>query len=169
MSRLLQFFNFVGVAALAVLLAIQWTANSRLNQQARDLDETRQAQAAKITDLDKTIKGNASDLDDLRGRLTKSESTVADDEKKLALASAEKTRLQADVAQDKAMVAKWQTAITERDQILRQQKDQLDKFVSDRSDLIHRFDDLQTKYNDLANKYNGVVNELNSRAKERHG
>lgn len=168
MSRFFQFFNLVGVAALAVLLAIQWGANSRLDQQVRSLEDTRQTQASKIIELDKTIKGNASDLEDLHGRLTKSEATITDDEKKLAIASAEKSRLQSELEQDQKMVAKWQAAIAERDQILKQQKDQLDKLASDRTDLVNKYNDLFAKYNDLANKYNGVVNDLNNRNKASH-
>lgn len=168
MTQFLQLMNLVGVAALAVLLAIQWDANSRLDQQVRSLDDTRQAQASKIVDLDKTIKGNAADLDDLHGRLTKAEATIADDEKKLAIASAEKARLQSQVDQDQKIVPKWQAAMAERDQILKQQRDQLDKLASDRTDLVNKYNDLFAKYNDLANKYNSVVSDLNNRSKANH-
>jgi chromosome segregation ATPase len=168
MSRILQYFNLVGVAALAVLLAIQWQANSRLDELARNLDQTRQEQASKIADLDKTIKGNASDLEDLRDRLSKSEDTVKDDEKKLVTANADKARLQSAVDQDRAIVVKWRDAIAERDQILLKQKEDLQKLASDHGDLVGKYNDLFAKYNDLAGKYNSVVNELNNRNKTGH-
>lgn len=169
MSWIMIGVNFIGVCLLAGLCTLQWDHNSRLDQQVRTLEETRDSQAAKIADLDKTIKGNASDLEDLRGRLTKSDDTVKDDEKKLAAADVEKKRMQAQVDRDKEIVAQWRAAIDQRDQILLKQKDQLEKLVSDHNELVNKDNEVMAKYNDVANKYNALVQQLNNQAKNGRG
>ncbi len=69
MNRTLNYLNLVGVVLLAVLCALQWRRDSRLNLLAIDLEKTRQAQASKLAEQDAMLKQNASDLDDLRDRL----------------------------------------------------------------------------------------------------
>src|SRR5271154_2025042 len=102
MSRLLQYVNFVGVVALAVLCFVQWKENSQVNKEAVDLEIKSQEQAGKIADQDKMLKGNAADLDDFRQRLSKSESALKDSELKLAAAIAEKNQLVKDHERDEA-------------------------------------------------------------------
>jgi chromosome segregation ATPase len=136
----MNYLNFVGVIALAILCSFQWQTNSRLNLEAQSLQKTTLEQAAKIDEQDRTIKNDAADLDDLRSRLSLAESALADDE--------------ASLKQLKAALDKWIAAVAQRDQALKQAGAQIQKLANERNDAI-------LKFNDLAGKYNVVVKQLN--------
>jgi len=61
-NRFFSIFNCLGVAVLAVLCAIQWQANSRLENNVEQLDKTRIEQSAKIAEQERTLKDDAADL-----------------------------------------------------------------------------------------------------------
>jgi chromosome segregation ATPase len=136
----MNYLNFAGVVALAVLCGFQWQTNSRLNLEAQSLQKTTLEQAAKIDEQTRTIKNDAADLDDLRGRLSLSESALADDE--------------ATIKQLKAAMDKWIAAVAQRDLALKQAGGQMQKLAAERNEAI-------LKFNDLAGKYNAVVKQLN--------
>lgn len=169
MSWIMIGVNFVGVCLLAGLCAVQWDTNSRLNEQVRSLEETRDSQTAKIADLDKTIKGNASDLDDLHGRLSKSEDTVKEDERKLAAADAETKRMQNLVERDKEMVGQYRSAIDQRDEVIRTQRENLEKAAAENGVLVNEANALKAKYIDAANKYNALAQQINNQNKNGRG
>ena len=156
MTRFLSYFNFVGVAALAVLCAVQWQANSRLDQHAKTLDATRQEQAEKLAEQDKTLKANAADLDDLHQRLSKSEGALNDVQTRLKTMTAERDELAARQEELKGALIKWEAAVSGRDQALKQAGEQLQKLSADRNEAVNKF-------NDLVAKYNQAVKELNAR------
>ena len=136
----MNYLNFAGVVALAVLCGFQWQTNSRVNLEAQSLQKTTLEQAAKIDEQTRTIKNDAADLDDLRGRLSLSESALADDE--------------ATIKQLKAAMDKWIAAVAQRDLALKQAGGQMQKLAAERNEAI-------LKFNDLAGKYNAVVKQLN--------
>jgi uncharacterized coiled-coil DUF342 family protein len=136
----MNYLNFAGVVALAVLCGFQWQTNSRVNLEAQSLQKTTLEQAAKIDEQTRTIKNDAADLDDLRGRLSLSESALADDE--------------ATIKQLKNAMDKWIAAVAQRDQALKQAGGQIQKLAAERNEAI-------LKFNDLAGKYNAVVKQLN--------
>jgi uncharacterized coiled-coil DUF342 family protein len=136
----MNYLNFAGVIALAVLCSFQWQINSRVNLEAQSLQKTTLEQAAKIDEQDRTIKNDAADLDDLRNRLSLSESALADDE--------------VTIKQLKAALDKWIAAVAQRDQALKLAGVQIQKLANERNDAI-------LKFNDLAGKYNAVVKQLN--------
>ena len=72
----MKYLNFLGVVAVAILCGFQWQTNSRLNLEAQSLEKTKLEQAAKIDEQDRTIKNDAADLDDLRMRLSLSETAL---------------------------------------------------------------------------------------------
>jgi len=132
----MNYLNFAGVIALAVLCSFQWQTNSRINLEAQSLQKTTLEQAGKIDEQTRTIKNDAADLDDLRGRLSLSESALADDE--------------ATIKQLKAAMDKWIAAVAQRDLALKQASGQIQKLATERNEAI-------LKFNDLAGKYNAVV------------
>lgn len=136
----MNYLNFTGVVALAVLCGFQWQTNSRVNLEAQSLQKTTLEQAAKIDEQTRTIKNDAADLDDLRGRLSLSESALADDE--------------ATIKQLKAAMDKWIAAVAQRDQALKQAGGQIQKLATERNEAI-------LKFNDLAGKFNAIVKQLN--------
>jgi chromosome segregation ATPase len=136
----MNYLNFAGVIALAVLCSFQWQTNSRVNLEAQSLQKTTLEQAGKIDEQTRTIKNDAADLDDLRGRLSLSESALADDE--------------ATIKQLKAAMDKWIAAVAQRDLALKQASGQIQKLATERNEAI-------LKFNDLAGKYNAIVKQLN--------
>jgi len=136
----MNYLNFAGVVALAVLCSFQWQTNSRINLEAQSLQKTTLEQAGKIDEQTRTIKNDAADLDDLRGRLSLSESALADDE--------------ATIKQLKAAMDKWIAAVAQRDLALKQASGQIQKLATERNEAI-------LKFNDLAGKYNAIVKQLN--------
>jgi chromosome segregation ATPase len=143
----MKYLNFVGVVALAVLCSFQWQTNSRLHLEAQSLEKTKLEQAAKIDEQDHTIKNDATDLDDLRLRLSLSETALAEADQKVASDEAE-------LKQFKAALDKWVAAVAQRDQALKQAGSEIQKVANERNDAI-------LKFNDLAGKYNAVVKQLN--------
>jgi len=143
----LQYINFLGVAAVAILCGFQWQTNSRLSLEVQSLEKTRLEQAAKIDEQDQTIKNDAVDLDDLRSRLSLAESALVEAQQKVA-------DDQAEIKQLKTALDKWIAAVAERDQALKQAGTEILKLANERNEAILKFDD-------LAGKYNAVVKQLN--------
>ncbi|MDB5303366.1 MAG: hypothetical protein JWM97_915 [Phycisphaerales bacterium] len=163
MIRFLQFFNLVGVVALAVLCGFQWNVNRKANLELITLDGVRQSQASKIVEQAATIKRYAEDIEDLRDRLSRAEASLDETTGKLTAANAEGKKLTAERDELKSSVTTWMAAVAERDAALKQSREQQEKLGKERNEAI-------TKFNDLATKYNGIVKELNdSRAKSGAG
>ena len=134
MNRFLSIFNCLGVAVLAVLCAVQWQANSRLENNVEQLDKTRIEQSAKIAQQESTLKDDAADLEDLRQRLSMSESEL-----KTAVTQA---------GQLKTALDKWKAA-------LKQAGEQIQKLAGERNEAIQKFNDLADKYNSLVKQMGG--------------
>jgi chromosome segregation ATPase len=146
MNRILGIFNFLGIMVLIVLSAAQWQHNSRLENNVQRLDKTRIDQAAKIADQEKALKDDATDLEDLRQRLSLSES-------ELKSAIADRDRFAAEGKQLKIALDKWTNAVKERDAAIKQASDLIQKLAIERNDAI-------TKFNALADKYNAIAKQL---------
>jgi uncharacterized coiled-coil DUF342 family protein len=153
MSRFMQWFNFAGIFALTVLCAFQWRTNLRLNLHVIDLGNTRLQQLAKIAEQDKTIKGEAADLDDFRERLTLSETALKEAEEKFNALANERDKLVAERDQLKANLDQWMAAVAARDAALKQANEQVKTLADARNDAV-------AKFNDLADKYNALVKEV---------
>ena len=153
MNRFLQGFNFVGVCALAVLCAMQWSTNSDLNLQIDALMTTLQNRDATIAAQKKTLQEQSDDLADLRNRLWLAEKEQEQTQTKLDAAV---ISLNAAIAQRNDLLSalqKWKAAVAERDAALKQANLEIEKSLADRNDAVQ-------KYNDLANKYNALVKSL---------
>ncbi|MGD0388053.1 MAG: hypothetical protein ABSC42_03775 [Tepidisphaeraceae bacterium] len=134
MNRFFSIFNCLGVGVLAVLCAVQWQANSRLENNVEQLDKTRIEQSAKIAQQESTLKDDAADLEDLRQRLSMSESELQN-------SVVEEGRL-------KTALDKWKAA-------LKQAGEQIQKLAGERNQAIQRFNDLADKYNALIKQMGG--------------
>lgn len=172
MNRILTAVNFLGVLAVAGLCIVQWQTNSQLNQDVQTLHNTEVQQSAKIDDQDKAIKQGMSDLDDLRQRLSASDTATKDTQAKLDAmtqqrdqaaaqrdqVTAERDQLKNEQVQMKSALDKWSAAVSERDDVIKQAAQRLQKATDDRNQAVQ-------KYNDLAEKYNAAVKELNGQGK----
>ena len=147
MNRVVQYFNLLGVVLLAGLSVAQWLTNSRLNLQINRLEQKSIDQQAKIDDQQKTLLQNAADLDDFRGRLKISETSLDHALANLTTMTGERNQL-------KSAVTQYTAALAQRDQVLKHSNEQMQTLAADRNAAV-------TKFNDLANKYNAVVKQLN--------
>jgi DNA repair exonuclease SbcCD ATPase subunit len=159
MNRLLSCFNLLGVGALAILCAVQWRANSRINLKAIELERIRIEQMGTIGDQQKLLKNNSVELDDLHDRLERAGVAIKEDEAKLAAGALERKQLTAQRDQLITTLNEWRAAVAERDKTIRTAADEIQKLAASRNEAVGKF-------NDLAEKYNGVVKDLNeARAK----
>jgi chromosome segregation ATPase len=148
--------NFVGVLVLTVLCIIQWQANSQFNAQLNRANQTRLDQAAKLVEQEATLNQNATDLADVRQRLSLAEVDLKDAQDKLAASEQQCNGLIAQRDQLKTTLDKWEAAIADRDRALKQAGDQIQTLTADRNQAVQKF-------NDLADKYNAVVKQLNNK------
>jgi len=150
MNQFLKYLNFLGILALALLCAGQWKTNSWLNAQLFTWHEKSNQQAVTITQQAQTLKENAADLDDFRQRLTLAESQLTKAETDLVTTRQQRDHLAA--LRDKLLAA-----VTQRDQVIKEQTDGLNKQVDSIHLLEHERDQAIVKFNDLVTKYNALV------------
>jgi chromosome segregation ATPase len=154
MNRFLQYFNLLGVVALAALCAVQWQANRRVNLESSALEKTRLEQTAKIVEGEKALHGVQADLDGFRGQLSRASTSLQEASDKLRVAERQVADLTAERDQLRVSVTNWSAAVTARDERLKANAEQLQKLATERNDSV-------TKFNELAGKYNSVVKDLN--------
>jgi chromosome segregation ATPase len=154
MSRWLATWNLLGVVALAALCVLQWQANRRVNLEASHLEQLRLEHLAKIAEQDKTLKGQAADLDQFREQLAHSSARLKETETQFGGAQKRLQQLESERDQLKSSVTQWAAAVTERDARLKQAGDQLQQFLKERNEAV-------TKFNELAARYNTIVKDLN--------
>lgn len=159
MNRFLQYANLIGVAALAVLCAVQWSANRRVNLEARGLEKARLELTAKVDQQAKDIKGQAADLDTFREQLSFATRSLKEAELKLAKAGREIGQLEIEREQLKTSVTNWAAAVAARDERLKEVSTQLQKLAVERNETVARF-------NELAMKHEQAVTALNERTKQ---
>ena len=162
MTRMILVLNFCGVLALAVLCCLQWNMNRQLNLKAIALEKIRLEQIAQLAEQDLKIRGYIADLDEFRGRLTLAESQLKELETKLNVMTAarnelamQNSQLIAQRDQLKLNLDKWVAAVAERDAVIKQASEQIQKLTMDRNEAV-------VKFNDLAGKYNALVKDWNS-------
>ena len=154
MNRLLQYVNLAGIAVLVALSFLQWKANREINLRAIDLEKTRLEQVKKIAAQEKTIRGQAADLDDLRHRVSALDSALMESDAKVRDLTTVNARLTAEQAQLKTALDQYAAAIKQRDDTIRQANDQLQQLAQQRNDAVIKFNDLAAKYNSLVKDWN---------------
>ncbi len=157
MNRFMQIFNFLGVAALAVLCSIQWRNDSLLNQRIIALERVRLDQIDKIAGLDQSLKDKSTDLEDFRQRLKISEAAEIAEARQFADSQTRCAELTGERDQLNTMLDNWIEAVRLRDQRIKADNEQIEKLLRQRKDAAD-------KYNDLADKYNTLVQQVNARS-----
>jgi chromosome segregation ATPase len=153
MNRFMTYLNFLGVIALTVLCLFQWQANNRIDAQLTRANQTRLEQTAKIAEQDSALRENATEMADLRQRLSLADTDLKDAQDKLAADNQQRDQL-------KGALDKWIAAVAQRDQALKQAGERLATLTAQDNQAVQKF-------NDLADKYNQVVKQLDeARAKE---
>lgn len=154
MNRGWQFLNFLGVAVLAVICAVQWRRDGLLNQDVNRLEKTRLEQTAKIAEQEKTARGLADDLAGFKEQLTRVQRESEENRKKLQETERENHLLTDAREQLQASITNWEAAVTLRDDRLKTANERITEFAD-------RLNASIGKYNELASNYNVVVKDLN--------
>ncbi len=136
MTRYFQYFNFAGILILVALCCVQWRANRQVNLRAIGLEKIRLTQVQKISEQEKTIKGQAADLDDFRQRLELSEAALKESQQKFNALAIERDKLIAERNQLKTTLDTWKAAVAQRDAAIKQASEQIQKLATERQ----RFD-----------------------------
>jgi len=172
MNRLLQYVNLLGVAALAVLCAFQWSANRSVNLEANSLEKTRLDLTAKAEQQAKDLKGQAADLDVFREQLSVATVSLKEAQTKLAKAELAIAQLETEREQLKTSVTNWAAAVATRDERLKEAADQLQKLAVERNEIVAKFNKLAvtheetvTALNQRTQQYNELVTRFNNAKK----
>jgi chromosome segregation ATPase len=154
MNRSMPLINLLGVLLLAGLCIAQWQVNRRANLQLIELDRANQAQRVEMAEQEKTIKGQAADLDSFRQQLIRAHTTLKETETRLATTEKEVRQVSLERDQLRVSVTNWAAAVTARDEKLKGANEELQKLAIDRNEVVGKF-------NELAENYNSVVKDLN--------
>ena len=160
MNRFLQYANLIGVAALAVLCAFQWNVNRRVNLEASALEKTRLELNAKLAEHDKTIKGQAQDLDTFREQISLATTSLEETETKLAKAGREVAQLETEREQLKASVTNWAAAVTARDERIKEANERIQQLGTDLNASIRKFNELAEAHSQLVKNWNDQQEKL---------
>ena len=168
MNRALTWINLAGVAALAVLCALQWRTNRALNLDINALQQTGQTQAARLAEQDKNLAGLASDLDSFRTQITRAHAELRETSAKLHTSETAVAQLTADRDQLQENVARWTAAVQVRDERIGEANHRLREVGGRLCEAVEKFNDLAARYNErskqlneLTTRYNDTVEQLN--------
>jgi len=150
----LHYFNFAGVLALALLCAVQWRRDVRLNQQINRLERAGAEQTNKLASQEELTRGLSADLDEFKTALTKSQADATSSRQKALAAERQVAQLTSERDQLKSGITNWAAAVTVREERLKQAAREMDRLGADLNASIRKF-------NELATNYNVVVKELN--------
>jgi chromosome segregation ATPase len=163
--------NLLVVLALGLcgLCAWQWYAQTvqrttiqQLNQMVYD----RNASIQKYTNSIATLYGQVAEMD---GRITEFKATVATNSQVMASQKAQITQLQLDndnytneIAQYKVAVDTLESRLKDANANIDKQNSVITNLLSQRNDLVTKYDELATNRNDIVTKYNELVKQVNS-------
>jgi chromosome segregation ATPase len=154
MNRAITILNTVGVLALATLCVFQWQTNRRVNLEASSLEKTRQEQAVKIAEQEKSLKGLAADLETFREQILRANAASQESDSKLLDLELAVRHLTAERDALKTNMEKWSAAVAERDETVKKANEQIKALAEERNTAIQ-------KYNELAARFETAVKEIN--------
>lgn len=160
MNRFLQYANLIGVAALAVLCVFQWKANRRVNLEASAQEKTRLELTSKVEEHEKTIKGQATDLDTFREQLSLATTSLKKAETKLAKAGREIAQLESEREQLKASVTNWAASVSARDERLKEGNGRIKQLGEDLNATVRKFNELAETHGKLVKNWNDQQEKL---------
>jgi len=169
MKNFQQNLLIVLALALCVMCAWQWyeqtvqrTTIQALNQMVYDRNATIQGNTNSIATLN-------SKVDDLDTRVAGLKATVATNEQVMVSQKAQITLLQFDHENDTNEIAQYKVAVDTLESKLKDAYAGIDKqnvtitnLLSEREDLVQKYDELATNRNDIVLKYNALVKQVES-------
>jgi chromosome segregation ATPase len=139
---------------------IQRTTIHDLNQMVYDRNASIQNYTNSIT----TLNGHVAEMDE---RISELKTTVATNQQVIASQTAQITQLQFAHESDTNEIAQYKTAVDTLESRLKDADANIDKqnvaitnLLSQRNDLVKKYDDLATNRNDIVLKYNELVKQV---------
>lgn len=173
MTRFLQWFNLVGVLALAALCVQQWRINRHLNHEFNEACKLCLSHSQNLGEKDRKLKNAAADLEVFRDQLTRATASLKEAEAKLAALDRQVKQLTNERDQLKTSVTNWAAAVTARDTQLKQAGADLKMLADDRNATVLKFNELAARQNDLVKEierrtkeHNAVIEEMNKRTRD---
>ena len=164
----LGWINLLGVLALAVLCAVQWQRDRRLNLEINLLERGRLAQQEKISEQEKAAAGVSADLARFKEQFKEAHTDANDARKAVRDFEQKHEQIIRERDQLRMSVTNWSAAVTARDESLKQANERLRDTTLRLNESILKFNELASNYqtsvqrfNDLATNYNSVVTQLN--------
>jgi chromosome segregation ATPase len=154
MSRFIQIVNLVGVLALAALCASQWIQNRALNGLFNEAEKSRLALVEKLEQQGKELQAKVADLDDLRERVVRVNQELQETGEKLRVTDRRLVQLESERDQLKSSITNWVQAVAVRDEQLQKSGAQLNDLMTDRNQIVG-------KYNELAERHGKLVKDWN--------
>jgi chromosome segregation ATPase len=156
MNRTLSFVNLAGVLVLALLCALQWQANRRLQHLAIELKNETAERARELNLKDQAVQAAKMDLDQFRQQLADTSTRLNDALTRAEASERELAELREQLEQHRITLTNWADAVQQRDQRLVELREQLQQIVTQRDDAIARFNDLAVKHNALVEQLEGT-------------
>ncbi len=154
---------------LCGLCAWQWYAQTIQRQTIQDLNKMVDDRNLAIQGYTNSIATLNAKVDDMDVRMTALNATVASNEQVIVSQKAQITQLQFEhdndtneIAQYKVAVDTLESRLNDAYTNLEKQSETITNLVSDRDDLVHKYDSLATNRNDIVLKYNALVKQVES-------
>ncbi|MHB1308304.1 MAG: hypothetical protein ACYDC1_00165 [Limisphaerales bacterium] len=160
MNRFLWAFNLVGVIALTVLCVLQWRANRQVQLETIALHRAHLEQEARLSDQERTLGGQAEDLEQLRGQLSRTLNSLKVAESNRLTAESDLHQTLAERDQLRSGLSNWTAAVTIRDQRLQEAAAQLERLAGERDEAVREFNDLASRFNALVKDWNELQARL---------
>ena len=164
----LSWINLVGVLLIAALCALQWQANRRMNLEVNRLEKERLAQQEKISEQEKAANGLNADLARFKEQFKEAHSDANEARHSLRKLESENAQLLRERDQLRISVTNWATAVSARDESLKEMHGRLRDTAARLNESILKFNELASnhnasikRFNELATNYNSVVTQLN--------
>ena len=173
--KALHLINSVGILVVTGLCVVQWRVDQRLTGEVASLESKRRQQDGVVTEQTGQLERLRTELTVVQerfngasGRIEKAESSLAEAQQQVRLASSERDQL-------KDSVTHWMSAVTQRDERIKEGNTQIRKLADDLTASVTKFNQLATNYivtvlqlnevvtnrNDLATRYDSLVEEVN--------
>jgi chromosome segregation ATPase len=166
MKNFQQNLLIVLAIALCGLCAWQWYAQTVQRQTIGDLNQMVFDRNAAIESYTNSIASLNSQVDEMGGRIAELKSTMATNEQMVVSQKAQIEQLQFDSATFTNEIAQYKTAVDVLESKLKDADDGIDKqnetisnLLSQRNDLVQKYDELATNRNDIVAKYNALVKQ----------
>ena len=160
MNRFLRAFNLVGVIALTVLCVLQWRANRQVQLEMIALHRERLDQEARLSDQERTLGGQAEDLEQLRGQLSRALDALKVAESNRLTAESDLRQTLAERDQLRSALSNWAAAVSVRDERLQEAAAQLARLAGERDEAVREFNDLAGRFNALVKDWNELQARL---------